>query len=149
MDVNYWGSLRLTHAVVPFLREAGDGRVIMINASASRVLTPGYGAYSGSKAALLAMSRGLAKELGPWGIRVNSVAPSKTDTPNFWRYVTERARERGVDVQVVYDEAAGQTALRYIPTSDEVAAAVLFFASPLGSALTGQVLHPDAGFWCD
>jgi NAD(P)-dependent dehydrogenase (short-subunit alcohol dehydrogenase family) len=149
MEVNYWGSLNLTHAVVPFMRELDDARVIMINASASRVAGVGYGAYCGSKAGLLGATRVLAKELGAQGVRVNSVLPSATDTPSLRGYFDDLAAERGADPQALFDDAAGLNALGYIPPADEVAGAVVFFASPLARAVTGQVLHADAGFWLD
>ena len=147
MEVNYWGSLAMTHAVVPFMQELGNGRVVMINASSARIPGVGYGAYGGSKAALLGATRFLAKELGPSGIRINSVLPSATETPNQRLHIEARAKERGVDRQVVYDEVAASTALGYITTADEVAGAAVFFASDLASGVTGQFLHVSGGFW--
>jgi NAD(P)-dependent dehydrogenase (short-subunit alcohol dehydrogenase family) len=149
MEVNYWGSLGVTRAVVPFMRRLGDARVIMINASVARAAGAGYGAYSGSKAGLLGATRVLAKELGEWGIRVNSVLPSATDTPSFRRRLDEEGARRGVRPQAVLDEFAAANALGYIPGADEVADAVVFFASPLARAVTGQVLHADGGFWLE
>lgn len=149
MEVNYWGSLAMTHAVVPVMRELGEGRVIMINAAAARVAALGYGPYSGSKAALLGITRTLAKELGAFGIRVNSVLPSSTDTPSLRSYARSQAEQRGAQPQAIFDELAAATALGYVPSADEVAAAVVFFASPLASAVTGQYLHVDAGFLLD
>jgi NAD(P)-dependent dehydrogenase (short-subunit alcohol dehydrogenase family) len=151
MEVNYWGSLALTHAVVPYMRKVGGGRVIMINSEAARRTEVGFGPYTGSKAALLAASRVLAKELGAWGIRVNNVVPSATvpssGTAELPRFLLGQAEQRGVDPKVVYDEVAATRALGYIPTSDEVAGAVLFFASDLGRAVTGEFLHVNGGSW--
>jgi NAD(P)-dependent dehydrogenase (short-subunit alcohol dehydrogenase family) len=149
MEINYFGSLAMTQAVVPFMRALGDGRIVMINASAMRIAGEGYGPYAGSKAALLGATRVLAKELGHWGIRVNSVVPSATDTPSMRRSAEDQATERAVDPEVVWQELAASNALGYVPTADEVAAAVLFFASPLSSAVTGQFLHVNAGFWLE
>jgi NAD(P)-dependent dehydrogenase (short-subunit alcohol dehydrogenase family) len=146
MEVNYWGTLNMTHAVVPYMRERGGGRVIMINASSARSAAEGFGAYTGSKAALQGICRTLARELGRWGIRVNSVVPSSTDSPSFRRFCAQEAEQRGVDPQVLYDEAAARNALGYVPTADEVAGAVMFFASDLSSAATGQFLHVDGGY---
>jgi NAD(P)-dependent dehydrogenase (short-subunit alcohol dehydrogenase family) len=148
-DVNFWGTLSMTRAVLPFMRELGDARLIMINASSARTPGPGYGAYSSSKSALLGVTRVLARELGPWGIRVNSVIPSATDTPNTRENLQGVAQRRGVDPQVVFDEVAATTALGYIPSPDEIAAAVVFFASPGSSAVTGQYLHVNGGSWLE
>ena len=145
MEVNLWASLNLTHAVVPFMRDGGDGRVIMVNATAARASNPGYGPYITSKAALMAATRVLANELGPMGIKVNSVVAGATDNPNLWSHFNREAARRGVAPQVVYDEVAASNALRHIPTSDEVAQGAVFFASELGRAATAQFLLIDAG----
>lgn len=149
MEVNFWGALSMTQAVVPFMRELGDARLVMINASTARNPSPGYGAYSSSKNALLGVCRVLARELGPWGIRVNTVIPSATDTPNTRENLVQQAERRGVDFQAVFDEVAATTALGYMPSPDEIATAVLFFASPLSSAVTGQYLHVNGGSWLE
>src|SRR5262249_39605216 len=87
MEANYWANLHLGQAVLPYMRELGNGRVIMINASSSRQTGIGYGSYSGSKSGLLGVTRTLAKELGEWGIRVNSVLPCATAGPNQTRNI--------------------------------------------------------------
>jgi NAD(P)-dependent dehydrogenase (short-subunit alcohol dehydrogenase family) len=145
MEVNFWGTLRLTQAVVPYMRARGDGRVIMINASASRSHAAGYGPYTSSKAALLAASRVLATELGPLGIRVNSVLPSVTVTPSFRGFLAERSTQEGVDAEELMQRYASVNVLGYVPPADEVAGAVVFFASDLGRAVTGQFLHVSSG----
>jgi NAD(P)-dependent dehydrogenase (short-subunit alcohol dehydrogenase family) len=127
------------------MQRAGDGRVIMINATAARASNAGYGPYITSKAALMAATRVLASELGPAGIKVNSIVAGPTDNPNLWAHCTREAARRGVDPQVVHDELAANNALRCIPTSDEVAQGVVFFASELGRVATAQFLLMDAG----
>ena len=145
MDVNFWGSMEMTHAVVPFMRELGDARVIMIGSGSALVAAEGFGAYSGSKGALLSATRVLAKELGAWGIRVNTLIPGSTDTQNTRDYHEKAAKDRGVDVEVVRAEFTDMTALGYLPSPDEVADAAVFFASPLARAVTGQYLHVNGG----
>jgi NAD(P)-dependent dehydrogenase (short-subunit alcohol dehydrogenase family) len=145
MEVNLWGSLNLTHAVVPYMLKAGAGRVIMSNATAARSASPGYGPYVTSKAALMAATRVLANELGPHGITVNSVVPGATDSPNFRGHCAREGARRGVDPQVVADEMAERNAMRYLPTPEDVAQGVVFFASELGRAATAQFLLIDAG----
>ena len=79
LKVNYLGTLRLTQALLPLLKAAGadkgDARVVMVNTMSVQHLEAGAGAYAGSKAALGAVSKTLALELGGYGIRVNSVHP--------------------------------------------------------------------------
>jgi NAD(P)-dependent dehydrogenase (short-subunit alcohol dehydrogenase family) len=149
MEANYWANLNLAQAVLPYMRDLGNGRVIMINASASRQPGIGTGAYGGSKAGLLGVTRTLAKELGAWGIRVNSVVPCQTMGPNQLAYIAMQAKARGVDEKVVHDEIAATTALGYITTSEEVADGVVFFASHLSNGVTGQYLHVSGGRWME
>ena len=122
MEVNYWGSLALTQAAVPHLRASGDGRVIMINTDAVRVSSSGFGPYTGSKTALLGIVRVLAKELGPMGIRVNSVVPSTTipsatgePTAGLVHSAAEQAEARGITPEEVLEELAASRALGYLP----------------------------------
>jgi NAD(P)-dependent dehydrogenase (short-subunit alcohol dehydrogenase family) len=148
MEVNFWGSLSMTKAVVPYMRERGDGRVIMRSSSTNHGIE-GWGAYTSSKGALRTMCRILAKELGPWGIRVNTVTPGFTDGPTIERFFAEQAQRLGVDARAVREQSAAENALRYIPSADEVAGAVVFFASELGRAATGQYLLVNGGRYFD
>jgi NAD(P)-dependent dehydrogenase (short-subunit alcohol dehydrogenase family) len=146
MEVNVWGSLNLTQAVLPSMRELGAGTVIMINAGDYRLSLPGYGPYMASKTALRAVSCQLAKELGQWGIRVNSVVPSVTgEGAEIVERFAGEAERLGVEPHVLLEQVAAERALGIIPTPDEVASAVVFFASDLSRAATGQFLHVDGG----
>ena len=86
-----------------------------------------------------------AKELGRYGIRVNSVVPGYIWGASLQGYFAMQAKQRGIDAQAVYDEVAAQTALRHLPTSEEIADAVVFFASDLSRVVTGQSLDVNGG----
>ena len=75
MDVNVFGSLQMTRAALPYLREGGGGSVVMVASMVARQPQPGQGGYAVSKGALLTATRVLAFELGPWNVRVNAVVP--------------------------------------------------------------------------
>jgi NAD(P)-dependent dehydrogenase (short-subunit alcohol dehydrogenase family) len=145
LRVNLVGSLQLTREVVPVMRGQGRGSIVMINSMIVRDVLPNMGPYAASKGALLAATQGLARELGPAGIRVNSVVPGYIWGPSLQQYFKWQARERGIDAQAVYDEVAAQTALRHLPTSEEIADAVVFFASDLSRVITGQSLDVNGG----
>lgn len=145
LRVNLLGSLQLTREVVPAMRERGQGAIVMVNSMVVRDVLPSMGPYAASKAALLAAAQGLARELGPDGIRVNSVLPGYIWGPNLQAYFAHQARQRGVDPQQVYDETARLTALRRLPTPEEIADAVVFLASDLSRAITGQSLDVNSG----
>jgi NAD(P)-dependent dehydrogenase (short-subunit alcohol dehydrogenase family) len=144
-EVNVLGTLRLTQAVVPLMKAQGGGSIVMINSQVIREVMPTMGDYAASKAALLAATQTLARELGPHGIRVNSVVPGYIWGPSLRGWFEHQARQRGVDPQVVYDEVASHIALGKIPDSEEISGAVLFFASDLARVVTGQSLDVNGG----
>lgn len=145
LQVNLLGTLQLTREVVPALREHRRGSIVMVNSMVVRHVLPNMGPYALSKAALLTAAQGLARELGPEGIRINSVLPGYIWGPNLEAYFAHQATQRGVDPQQVYDETAVRTALRRLPTPEEIADAVVFLASDLSRAVTGQSLDVNSG----
>ena len=147
MDVNLFGTLQMTHAVVPAMKAQGDGRIIMINSMSAHRIQPLFGAYTASKAALESATKTLAMELGPHGIRVNGIHPGYIWGDSVQWYFQHLADERGVTAEDVYREVADGAALRYLPPSEEIAGSVLFFASDLSKPVTGQSLGVDCGHW--
>lgn len=147
VDVNLFGTLELTQAVVPVMKEHGGGRIVMINSMSAVRIRDRFGAYSMSKAALATATKSLALELGRFGIRVNGVHPGYIWGDSVEQYFAHLASRRGVTPQDVYDEVAGETALGYLPPSSEIAGSVVFFASDLSTPVTGQSLGVNAGHW--
>jgi NAD(P)-dependent dehydrogenase (short-subunit alcohol dehydrogenase family) len=145
LEVNLFGSLQLTQAVIPVMKAQGGGSIVMINSMIVRKVLPTMAGYAASKAALLAATQGLARELGPHRIRVNSVLPGYIWGPNLEAYFKFQASQRGVDPQCIYDEVASGIALGKIPDSEEISGAVLFFASALSRVVTGQSLDVNGG----
>ena len=143
--VNLLGTMQLTHEVLPAMKAQGGGSIVMINSMIIRDVLPNMGPYGASKAALMAATQGLAREVGVHGIRVNSVVPGYIWGESLQGYFAHQAKQRGVDPQQVYDEVAASTALRHLPTSEEIADAVVFFASDLSRVITGQSLDVNGG----
>jgi NAD(P)-dependent dehydrogenase (short-subunit alcohol dehydrogenase family) len=144
-EVNVLGTLRLTQGVIPLMKQQGGGSIVMINSMVIRDVLPTMADYAASKAALMAATQGLARELGPSQIRVNSVVPGYIWGPSLQWYFGDLAKQRGITPQQVYDEVAANTALRHLPTSEEIAPAVVFFASDLSRVITGQSLDVNGG----
>jgi len=144
LDVTVLGALRLTRLFAPHLA-AAQGSVVMINSAVLRHSRRTFGAYKMAKAALHAVASSLATELGPQGIRVNSVAPSYIWADSTKGYFAYQAAKRGVDPQQVYDEVAATTDLKRLATPEEVADAVVFLASQGARAITGQCLDVNCG----
>jgi len=144
-DVNVFGSVQLSQAVIPHMKAAGGGAIVMIGSMSMRVIEPRFGGYAASKGALVVAAQTMAKELGPAGIRVNTVVPGYIWGPNLERWFEQLAARRGTTPEAVYAEVAARTALGRIPTAADVAEAVVFFASDLSRAVTGQTLDVNAG----
>lgn len=138
--VNAKGPFQVMRAGVPRIAEAGGGAVVNVASAAGLHGNAGLTAYSASKAALMLMTRCLAREAGPLGIRANAVAPGFFDTPTGRRWSDPLG---GIEKAV---ELVGHTmAIRRAGKPEEVARAVVFLASEAASYITGVVLPVDGG----
>jgi NAD(P)-dependent dehydrogenase (short-subunit alcohol dehydrogenase family) len=144
IELTVFGALRLIQGFTPALAEA-KGAVVNVNSMVVRHSQAKYGAYKMAKSALLAMSQTLATELGPQGIRVNSVLPGYIWGGTLKSYFEHQAGKYGTSVEDIYNAAAGGSDLKRLPTEDEVASAILFLASGLASGITGQALDVNCG----
>lgn len=124
----------LAQAVVPGMRERRRGRIVNIGSDMPDRALPGWSAYSAAKAAQLALTRTWARELGPFGITVNVVAPG-------WIPV-ERHADSSEAERAAY---AAEVPLRRMGTPGEVAAAVAFLASADAACVNGQCVAVNGG----
>ena len=147
IEVNLFGSLAMTRAAVPHLEATGDGRVIMINTMSTQRIQEKWGSYAASKGALQTVTKTLALELGPKGIRVNGIHPGYIYGDSVEWYFNHLADKRGITFQEVYDEVASETCLGYLPHSEEIAGTAVYFASDLAKPVTGQMIGVNAGHW--
>jgi NAD(P)-dependent dehydrogenase (short-subunit alcohol dehydrogenase family) len=143
-NTNVVAALRLTRLFTPSLIESA-GSVTMINSMVVRFSQRTMGPYKMTKAALLAVAQSLATELGPKGVRVNSVAPGHIWGASLQWYFGYLAKKRDVDPQVIYDETAANTDLRRLPLPDEIADTVVFLSSPWARSITGQCIDVNCG----
>jgi NAD(P)-dependent dehydrogenase (short-subunit alcohol dehydrogenase family) len=144
IELTVLGALRLIQGFTPALVEA-KGSVVNVNSMVVRHSDPKQGAYKMAKSALLAMSQSLASELGPQGIRVNSVMPGYIWGGTLKGYFEHQAGKYGTTVDEIYKAAAINSDLKRLPTEEEVASAILFMASDLSSGITGQTLDVNCG----
>jgi NAD(P)-dependent dehydrogenase (short-subunit alcohol dehydrogenase family) len=124
--------------------EDGGSIVVIASLNAWRG-DPNLVAYTASKHAALGIVRSAAVDLGRRGIRVNALAPGTIATDALLGRMKRREATLGIPVEEALETAARQAALGRIATVEEVAGAALFLASDLGSGITGQLLHVDAG----
>ena len=149
LDANFLTAFHLTRAVVPTMVAQQHGAVVMVNSAILRHPKPDFGAYNIAKHALLGFARSLALELGPAGIRVNSLAPGKIDGERLSAYFEVRALERGVPVETVRAEYVSNLSLRRLPSGAEYADVAVFLLSDLSRAITGHVLDANGGEYFD
>ncbi|GAB2538584.1 SDR family oxidoreductase [Nocardia heshunensis] len=143
-ETNVFAPLRLSALFADAL-EASHGSVIMLNSCVSYSSQPEYSGYKLSKGTLQHLASSLATELGPRGIRVNSVAPSYVYEDINKAYFDWLASQAGVTHEEIYRQKAAPTDLGRLAGPDEVARATLFLASDLATAVTGQMLTVDCG----
>jgi 3-oxoacyl-[acyl-carrier protein] reductase len=135
LDGSLRGALNTTQAVIPGMRDAGFGRIITIGTNLFQNPVVPYHDYIAAKAALLALTRTLAADLGPYGITVNMASGGLLRTTDASAATPE----------AVFDFVAGSTPLGRVVTPEEFADAVLFFASPWARTVSGQNLVVDGG----
>lgn len=148
MDVNLFGALEVVRAYVPQLGARGNGRIILVNSVQAWDPEPRMAAYAASKAALMSITRSLAVELAPVGIRVNAIHPGLIMADDVKAYITQLGVERGLPFEEVYARmTANEYRLGYIPGPEEVAGSVLYLASDLSRPVTGQSIGVNCGAW--
>ena len=141
IDVNLSGHFRLIQAVVPQMRRAGGGRIVIIASGWGVVGHPNATAYAASKAGLVALTKGLGRELGPDGILTNAVAPAYIDTPQL----QVDADDLGISLDEMRARYAEQMPTKRLQTPEEIAGAVSFLAGPASGGVVGQILQPNGG----
>ena len=145
MEVNLFGSLSLTQKVVPQMKKQGKGAIVNINTLVERKPLPMQAAYASSKGALTVATRMLAKELGPHGIRVNSVAMGWMWGPPVEGYVEGAAKQAGCSKDDIIADIVKDIPIGRIPDDSDCANAALFFASDLSAVVTGANLNCNGG----
>jgi NAD(P)-dependent dehydrogenase (short-subunit alcohol dehydrogenase family) len=138
MAVNVRAPYFLTQAALPHLRRSNSAVIINISSSSGSLAIPGQCMYGTSKAALEFMTRSLAAELAPLGIRVNAIAPGPVDTPIHLVWA-------GDDVAGAYERMAREVPLGRMGFAEELAAWIVWLAGPDASWVTGVVIAVDGG----
>ncbi len=139
VEVNFKAPFLVARAVIPTMKQQRYGRLVAITSRNS--IAGGMPAYGGSKAGLTALAVSWARELGPWGITSNAVAPSPIQvTPGLG--VLKMTPEQQWERSKAYIQ---RTPLQRLATRDDVAAAVAYFASEEAGFVTGETLYVAGG----
>ncbi|MGA0946189.1 MAG: SDR family NAD(P)-dependent oxidoreductase [Candidatus Nanopelagicales bacterium] len=137
LDINLTGYLRTTRAFAPAMIARGRGSLVHIASVSARNPQPSSGAYSASKAGVLLMSQQLAYELGPSGVRSNTVSPGLVRTPMTEAYYQAPGVAERRDAAIP---------LRRVARADDIADVALFLASDRARYITGADIVVDGGF---
>ncbi len=148
LTVNFLAAVRTTRAALPHLLDRGAGHIVTVNSVNAALPDPLVIDYSAAKAALASFSKSLSKELGPHGIRVNTISPGPVST-GLWLgddgVAATVARATGADPDAVAKGAAGDSVTGRFTRPQEVADLVLLLASERGGNVTGADFAIDGG----
>ncbi len=139
ISVNYKSFLNATHACLPYMMEQKGGVIVSLGSDAGRVGNSGEVVYCGTKAAIMASSKALARELARFNIRVNSVSPGPVQTDLL------AGLHEGEKGQKIMEAVARMIPLKRLGLPEDVADVVAFLASDDARYMTGQVLSVDGG----
>ena len=135
MSVNFGGTFKCCREVIPYMLKTHSGNIINISSIWGICGASCESLYSSTKAAIIGLTKSLAKELAPSGIRVNCVAPGMIDTK-----MNSHFSENDIK------NFCNETPIERMGTPEEVAASVLFLSQPSSSFITGQILRVDGGY---
>ncbi|MER6375280.1 SDR family NAD(P)-dependent oxidoreductase [Streptomyces mirabilis] len=146
--VNFMAAVRTTRAALPHLLATGAGRIVTVSSVNARLPDPLVIDYGAAKAALTNFCKALSKEVGPRGVRVNTIGPGPVETA-LWQGASGVAaavgRSRGVDPREVARGAANQSVTGRFTRPSEVADLVLYLAGPRAANITGADFVIDGG----
>lgn len=147
-ETNVFGTVRVIQAALPALK-ANGGSIVMVG-SQSEVNpepAPGFIAYGASKTAMHSAMIYMARQLGPFGIRVNRVVPSTMWTPTLEGFARHMAEEQGKTLDEIKSRFEARMPLGRMPSGADAAEAIAFFLSDRAASVTGQALYVNSGEW--
>lgn len=138
VQLNLFGVLRTTKAVLPGMIERGGGRIVNVSSDAARVGSSGEAVYSACKGGVISFTKSVARESARAGVTVNAVCPGPTDTPATQKTLAEGGEK-------IIKALTRAIPLGRLAQPDDIAGAVLFFASDHASFVTGQTISVSGG----
>jgi NAD(P)-dependent dehydrogenase (short-subunit alcohol dehydrogenase family) len=128
---------------VPALRQSGGGSIVNLSSAAGRFGFPLRSPYAAAKWGVIGLTKTLAIELGPDGVRVNAILPGLVDGPRIRAVIRAKAAAAGISDNEQTDRALANTSLRCFVTQQDIANMALYLSSPFGATISGQALAVD------
>lgn len=138
VDINLNSQFYCVNRAVPLLKKSQNASIICISSVAGRLGYAYRTPYAATKWAIIGLSKSLAIELGPSGIRVNALLPGIVEGPRIETVISERARALGVSYGDMEQEYINKVSLRRMVTAQDVANQAMFLCSPAGMNISGQ-----------
>ena len=144
LAVNLTGQFLCAQRAIPWLKASRNASIANLSSAAGRfgfaLRTP----YAASKWGVIGLTKSLAIELGPHGVRVNAICPGSVAGARIDAVFANKAAARGVAAEIVRDEALAKTSLRRLVSADDIANSIVFLASSRGANISGQAVAVDA-----
>ena len=145
LNSNLTSAFLFVREAVPAMKAQGGGAVVNIGSMTGKKPLVFRAPYAAAKMGLIGLTRTLAEELGPHGIRVNTVCPGTVEGERLDEVLVEQADKRGMTLAAITDYARGMSPLKTFVSADDVAELVLFLASDRSRHMTGQDINISAG----
>lgn len=143
--LNFLSTVNLIQTALPHLRQSSRAAILTITSVAAKQPVPNLTLSNAVRPAVIGLTKTLSQELGPEGIRVNSILPGTTNTERITELMEARSRKNGTKVEEEVEKSATATPLRRMGTPEEFANAAVFLCSPAAGFITGVALAVDGG----
>lgn len=147
IDLSLMSHVRLIHAALPHLRQSQAASVLTVTSYSVKQPIPNLVLSNSVRAATVGLTKTLALELGPAGIRFNSILPAWTETERVTELMTFRAKQNGTTVEEEIARQSKDSPLGRMGSPEEFANAAVFLVSPAASYITGVMLTVDGGMY--
>ncbi len=143
LDLDVSSMFRTARHAIPVMTAERSGSIVNISSTAGQFGFPNRAAYAAAKWAVIGLTKTMAMELGEFGVRCNAICPGSIDGPRMEHVVDLEAAATGRTPDEVRAGFEGQVSMRTFIDASEIAQAICFLASPLGSRISGQAIAVD------
>ena len=143
LRVNIISAFLCSREAIPAMKKQSGGSIVNLSSAAGVHGYPLRTPYASAKWGIVGLTKSLAMEVGPYGIRVNAICPGPVTGPRMDRVIADEAKTRGIDEQTVRQQFVSQTSLKCFVEARDIAQMALFVCSEAGERISGQALSVD------